>query len=338
MCEEEPLFLYLQEEYAERIDNSISLRTSVVENWVDAKDFVRKLLERKHPQLAVKMLVEELAESCVTMSTTHRDANDPWLMGDVVESLDHLDSEKETAIVLFYSAIIVNYLAATFESKTYSMMRDRIVQNERFNNRSLVRLVEDICNSTYTKVIEGELPYDYDYISDSPTSSMNSDSPTTNMNSDSPTSNENSDAEDNEAEGNGIKDDALLAEKDEQLAAKDAQLAAKDEQLAEKDAEIETLRELLDYYTSEAEELDMRDKLRLEMVCKMMEASGADLSDNAKHGTRAKAAELAHHTTALPLSTCKKYMTNRDLNTLTYQEEILSLNGLLQSLGIEWRL
>ena len=84
-----------------------------------------------------------------------------------------------------------------------------------------------------------------------------------------------------------------------------------------------------------SEEIDWHDKVRLDVLLRLMVKDGADLE---KHGNKMKAAKIMQSITGLPLQTCKNYCTNRDLNITIHSEEILKMNTLLQSLGMEIRL
>lgn len=76
-------------------------------------------------------------------------------------------------------------------------------------------------------------------------------------------------------------------------------------------------------------------KVVLEVFVKLLEKSGADLD---KHGNKTIAARLAETITGLKVSTCTKYMTNRNLNITALSEEVVTINILLKKLGIEWQL
>lgn len=83
------------------------------------------------------------------------------------------------------------------------------------------------------------------------------------------------------------------------------------------------------------EEISLHDKVRLDLVLRMMEDNGANLT---KHGNKTKAAQMMQSVTGLPLQTCKNYCSNRDLNTSIHTEEVLKMNTLLQALGMKIRL
>ena len=86
---------------------------------------------------------------------------------------------------------------------------------------------------------------------------------------------------------------------------------------------------------TEFEEIDLHDKVRLDLLLRLIENDGADLE---KHGNKMKAATIMQSVTGLPLQTCKNYCTNRDLNTTVHSEETLTMNSILQALGMKIRL
>lgn len=108
-----------------------------------------------------------------------------------------------------------------------------------------------------------------------------------------------------------------------------------DLQLQKKDEELRLLKEELETYHQEPFSDNPHDKVRLEVVCKLLEESGANFD---AYGNKAEAARLAHYITGLPFSTCKNYMTNRDLNTTEHNEEVLKTNTSIKKIGINWQL
>ncbi len=77
-------------------------------------------------------------------------------------------------------------------------------------------------------------------------------------------------------------------------------------------------------------EINWHDKVRLELLVRLMEKSGLDLQNVVK----VRVAEVMYSVTGLPLQTCKNYCTNRDLNTEIHKNEILQLNSKLQDIKI----
>lgn len=106
-------------------------------------------------------------------------------------------------------------------------------------------------------------------------------------------------------------------------------------QLKEKDEEIQRLKGELEVYQQEPISDNPHDKVRLEVLCKLLEES--DVKFNV-HGVKAEAARFAQYITGLPASTCRNYMTNRDLNTTKHSEEVLRTNTSIKKLGIKWQL
>ena len=81
-----------------------------------------------------------------------------------------------------------------------------------------------------------------------------------------------------------------------------------------------------------AEDITLHDKVRLDLMLRLMKDNGANLD---KHGNKTKAAQLMQSITGLPLQTCKNYCSDPHLNTTTHSEEILKMNTLLQALGMK---
>ena len=108
-----------------------------------------------------------------------------------------------------------------------------------------------------------------------------------------------------------------------------AQLQAR---IKELEAENASLRKQLEDYQSEdpAEEIEWHDKVRLELLLRLLENSGTDMENVRK----IRVAEVMRSVTNLPISTCKNYCSNRILSTSTHEEEILKLNSKLQAIGI----
>lgn len=79
-----------------------------------------------------------------------------------------------------------------------------------------------------------------------------------------------------------------------------------------------------------AEEIEWHDKVRLELLLRLLEKDGTDMEEVVK----VRVAEVMQCVTGLPISTCKNYCTNRDLSIKTHEKEILKLNSKLQAIGI----
>ena len=100
------------------------------------------------------------------------------------------------------------------------------------------------------------------------------------------------------------------------------------------EGQLKDMKDALSVY-EQGDNIELHDKVRLELLLRFIEENGIELQ---KRGNKARAARLLQMITELPSSTCRNYMTNRDLNTQTHNEEILKINTELQALGISVRL
>ena len=112
---------------------------------------------------------------------------------------------------------------------------------------------------------------------------------------------------------------------DEQPSQEITQLKAENDRLRK---ELEELRGL---NNAKPLCLNPRQKVQLELLCRLLETAGADFS---KHGVKAEAARLAQYITGSDIQTGRNYMSNRDLNTSIHREEVLKVNSQLKKLGI----
>ncbi len=106
-------------------------------------------------------------------------------------------------------------------------------------------------------------------------------------------------------------------------------LKARNEKL---EAELDSLKRLLH---EESEIIQVADKIRLELLLRLMEKDGADLDD---YGNKTNAAKVIQMVSGLPPSTCKNYCSNRDLNTKFHAESISKVNHALKELEMKTRL
>ena len=103
--------------------------------------------------------------------------------------------------------------------------------------------------------------------------------------------------------------------------------------IAELEAEVKAMKKQKEEHQIEepAEEVKWHDKVRLELLLRLLEKSGMDL----KEVVKTRVAEVMQSVTGLPISTCKCYCTYRELNVKTHEDEILKLNSKLQAIGID---
>lgn len=122
---------------------------------------------------------------------------------------------------------------------------------------------------------------------------------------------------------------------DDSLLMENQQLKADVKQLKEENVELGRKLEEMNLLNGESAKIPWHDKVRLELALRFMEKAGCNLEI---YGNKAGAARVLEAITKLPPSTCKNYVSNRDLNTREHNEEVLKLNGELQQLGTEIRL
>lgn len=114
-----------------------------------------------------------------------------------------------------------------------------------------------------------------------------------------------------------------------------------DEKIYSMKCENEELKKIIELLKQQNEEegyfedIKFHDKVRLELLLRLMKKDGADLD---KYGNKVKAAEIMKSVTSLPLQTCKNYCSDPQLSTKEHEEEIFRLNTKLQALGMEIRL
>ncbi len=108
--------------------------------------------------------------------------------------------------------------------------------------------------------------------------------------------------------------------------------------IEELEAENKALNEELEGLRADAvpeKEIHWHDKVRLDLLLRLIKKDGANLE---MYRNKTKAASVMSAITGLPLQTCKNYCSDPILNTETHREEILELNTKLQALGMEIRL
>lgn len=175
---EEPLFLCLNN-YLDYLDNKFDKKTTKVENWMDAKSFVEKLLKRSHPECLIQIMANNLHETCCSLSSDHRDSDSGWIGATCITNLYDYQTDNETVIVLFYSMLIIHYLTLVDKDLKYQSVKNalkkhidryRIIDNI-FEGKLIGFITENVDNGT--------IKPDYDYINNKPMNSNNSSLETT---------------------------------------------------------------------------------------------------------------------------------------------------------------
>lgn len=104
--------------------------------------------------------------------------------------------------------------------------------------------------------------------------------------------------------------------------------------LQEKENKIRELEERLKEYETPIA-IDPHDKVRLEAVYQLLEHAGASFTE---YGSKTKAAKVAEYLTEIKFSTCKTYMTDRNVSKNAHADEIGNFNKLIKDIGINWEI
>ena len=110
----------------------------------------------------------------------------------------------------------------------------------------------------------------------------------------------------------------------------------KDKTIAELRAEVNRLQEETDTSYEEFTSIPVHQKVQLELLMKFIEKEIPDFEKI--YGQKTKVASLLRSVTGLSTQICKNYVTYRDLNKETHDEEIEKINKLLKYLNISFRL
>lgn len=161
--DQEPLFVFIREE-AQTIETICTdKKTTLAENWTDAKTFVSNLCKERHPELHVTNRIKTLLSNTTYFSSTKR--------GREVTSCNKLsraEIEEEIEAVLFYSAIIFKYLYFTTENESFNSSFNTLYEN--IESTLLVDNI-DIIIEDLNEAFEISAPKDnYDYINNCPRS------------------------------------------------------------------------------------------------------------------------------------------------------------------------
>lgn len=124
-------------------------------------------------------------------------------------------------------------------------------------------------------------------------------------------------------------------EKDKIIAELKAKVKELQEELKERD-EDDTSKEETDTSYEEFMSMPVHQKVQLELLMKFIEKEIPDFEK--KYGQKTKVANLLGIVTGLSTQICKNYVTYRDLNKETHDEEIEKINTLLKYLNISFQL
>ena len=119
------------------------------------------------------------------------------------------------------------------------------------------------------------------------------------------------------------------------------QLEAAQKKIAELEKENEDLKEQVKAYEEQQQEetnlaqIDFQNKVRLDLLLRLMKKDGADLE---KHGNKTRAATIMNKITGIPLPACKNYCSDPMLNKESHHQEIEELNLSMKNLEMKTEL
>lgn len=114
------------------------------------------------------------------------------------------------------------------------------------------------------------------------------------------------------------------------------QLADNDSQLIDED-ETELKARLKEALTL-PDSVTAKQKVRMELACRLMEKSGVTKTVLEHHGNKDKAGTIMGTLLDISPLICKQYISQRDLNTNHHKETIKTINPLLKELGTDIQL
>ena len=126
-----------------------------------------------------------------------------------------------------------------------------------------------------------------------------------------------------------------LKEKDKTIAELKAKVKELQDELKERD-EDDTSKEETDTSSEEFMSMPVHQKVQLELLMKFIEKEIPDFEKI--YGHKTKVACLLEIITGLSTQICKNYVTYRNLNKETHEEEIENANRLLKALNISFQL
>lgn len=160
LLDNEPLFNCLCNRFA-NIDIALSeKKTNKEENWVDAKQFVVRLLERKYPDKIFDIVAKQLFEGCRTFCSADR-LSDNYLSTCYIDNLSIQAHTTEYEIVILYATLIVFYLSLTDNCDKYEKILAVLMKHSPYFTEK--RLGSELITVIEENVDNGNIPDVYDY-------------------------------------------------------------------------------------------------------------------------------------------------------------------------------
>ena len=127
-----------------------------------------------------------------------------------------------------------------------------------------------------------------------------------------------------------------LKEKDKTIAELKAKVKRLQKELQSIKQDNDSSKEEADTSYEEFKSMPVHQKVQLELLMKFIEKEIPDFEK--KYGQKTKVANLLSIVTGLSTQICKNYVTYRNLNKETHEEEIENANRLLKALNISFKL
>lgn len=294
--------------------------TTKVENWMDAKIFVKMLFSNKAPKVYLRPYIQGLESDLSRIDPHYRaEKNANPIAANTALIIGIL--ERDAILIPAYA--MIKYIAK-FNSERRKDCEGVLESLENF------AYSEDhffdgnmIDNITGIFVKSKELAYDYDYTQT--LALENTTDPASQvllhitpapepLVSTPPTT---------------LDDTAHLKKELADLQAKYEDLMDRYNDQKKKWDEFDSVQQ---------EQGSINQKVRLEIVARLLEENGAKIGKDCAHGNKSKAGSLINKITDIRFETCKKYMTERNLNTGAHSEDIKNINDILEEIGITWQL
>lgn len=158
--DEESLFLTISP-IADFIDNNVHKKTTKVENWEDAKEFVKTLLQSKHPDRILDTHAQFLYDDLASYTMTKR-GHDGYYGLEGFTQLTENQHRNELEVLFFYSIAILKCIELFNEERDYSLLLDPIINN--ITNSTLQMFIPRLQNAIEGAFEDETLCKDYNYV------------------------------------------------------------------------------------------------------------------------------------------------------------------------------
>lgn len=158
--DEESLFLSISH-ISDFIDNNVKKKTTKVENWEDAKVFVKTLLDSKHPDKILSTHAQFLYDDLASYTMTKR-GHDGYYGLEGFTQLTENQHRNELEVLFFYSIAILECIELFNEELDYSLLSDTMTDN--ITNKTLQMFIPRLLNAIEGAFNDETLSQDYNYV------------------------------------------------------------------------------------------------------------------------------------------------------------------------------